>query len=222
VRTLDPVAKLLESNGILTIDPLTTGIDFRDPRTHDASSFDRTHLNGIAFSPNGDMLLSLGQFDLKGGGVSALLALNNCGKTTSLGVFDGAQVPRHNLIPLADGTVVFNDTPAGDIVRFDPVSNDELLRIDVNHGYLRGLLRLNDGRIVVGAQNDLVVTSLKFGAPRQAVRLSADNRESVHSIAELYGNATALTFGTNGYYAQDEAVPNGANVGDAHIPVSCC
>jgi len=185
VRTLEPVAELLEPNGVPDVDPLSAGIDFRDPRTHDPSVFDRTHLNGVAFGANGDMILSLGKFGVNGHAGSALLALAQDGTSAAIGMLEGADVPRHNIVPLSDKTLVFNDTPAGAVVHFSPLTNGELLRVDENLGYLRGLLQLEDGRLIVGAQNKLVVTRLHDEARKHAIELSPDSRESVHSIAEL-------------------------------------
>ena len=185
VRTLEPVQELLEPNGIPEIDPRSAGIDFRDPRTHDPSIFDQTHLNGVAFGANGDMFLSLGKFGVNGHAASALLSLAEDGTSAAIGMLNGADVPRHNVVPLSDGTVLLNDTPAGAVVHFSPHTNGELLRVDVNRGYLRGLLQLEDGRLIVGAQNKLVVARLHHEARKHTIQLSPDSRESVHSIAAL-------------------------------------
>ncbi len=186
IRTMEAVSDLLKStNQSALVDPASVSIDFRDPGSHDPSQFDRTHLNGLLFRPDGGLLLSLGQMDTGGERISALLTMDHSGDSQITRVSGNASVPRHNLVSLPDGTLLCNDTPSSAIVHVDGASGDVMERIDVDEGYLRGLLRLGDGRLVLGAQNDLIITTFGQDTPQTAIRLSSDARESVHSIAVL-------------------------------------
>ncbi len=184
VRTLEPVQEFMDQAEIRF--PNEAGMleaDLRDPRSHDSALSDGTHLNGIAFDASGKMVLSLGRIEANGHSHSMLISSNGAQGWDSL-AFENANVPRHNVL-LSDEFLIHNDTPSGEIVLIDALSGEVRERIAVGDRYLRGLLQLDDGRLVVGAQNQLVVVSLHQADSRREIYLSSDTRESVHSIAEL-------------------------------------
>lgn len=184
VRMLDPVQEFADQAEIRF--PNEAGMlnaDLRDPRSHDSGVSDGTHLNGIAFDPSGKMVLSLGRIEANGHSHSMLVSSNGGDRWDGL-AFDDATVPRHN-VALSDGCLIHNDTPSGEIVLIDALDGAERERIAIGDRYLRGLLQLDDGRLIVGAQNDLAIVALHGGDSPVTIRLSNDPRESVHSIAEL-------------------------------------
>ncbi len=184
VRTLEPVREFTDQAGIRF--PNEAGMldaDLREPQSHDSVMSDGTHLNGIAFDPEGKMVLSLGRIDANGHSLSMLVSSNGADGWDGL-AFDDATVPRHNVV-LSDGCMIHNDTPSGEIVLIDALNGAERRRIAVGDRYLRGLMQLDDGRLVVGAQNELAIVALREAESRVTIRLSNDPRESVHSIAEL-------------------------------------
>ena len=168
------------------------GIDFRDPRTHDKTRYDSLHVNGLSFGPDNSLVVSLGQMASANGAQSGLLRLDSTGASAMTWMQDDATVPRHNALYLPEGMLLVNDTPRGEVVCLDPISGLEHKRIDIGAGYLRGLAQLDDGRIVTGAQQDLALVDPRAPDAPCFIRLSHDARESVHSIAVLPVEFSAL------------------------------
>lgn len=192
VRTMDSVKEFCDADGLVQHgDLLQSGVDFRDPRSHEPAIYDRTHLNGVAFGPAGELIVSLGQIRSNSGNLSSLVTSGN-GFGNSISVLPDADVPRHNVTTHPDGTLFYNDTPSSEIIEINPLNGSEKRRINVNKGYLRGLLRLDDGRLVAGAQNTLVLITLDASRPATRIQLTEDYRESVHSIAALSAESSLL------------------------------
>jgi hypothetical protein len=192
VRTMDSVKEFCDLDGLVQHgNLLQSEIDFRDPRSHDPAIYDRTHLNGVAFGPAGELIVSLGQIKSSSGYLSSLVTSGN-GFGNPVSVLPDADVPRHNVTIHPDGTLFYNDTPSGEIVEINPLNGSEKRRFNVNKGYLRGLLRLDDGRLVAGAQNTLVIITLDASRPETLIQLTDDYRESVHSIAALSAESSLL------------------------------
>lgn len=184
VRTLEPVQELMEQvQSPLVHESWMQHADLRDPRSHDSVMSDGTHFNGIAFDSSGKMVLSLGRIGSNGRSHSMLVSRSGAAGWDGL-AFGDATVPRHNVL-LSEEFLIHNDTPAGEIVMIDMLNGMERWRIDAGNRYLRGLMQLDDGRLVVGAQNELVIVALHDAETPVTIRLSSDPRESVHSIAEL-------------------------------------
>ncbi|MCC6488389.1 MAG: hypothetical protein IT364_12905 [Candidatus Hydrogenedentes bacterium] len=161
------------------------GIDIRDPRTHEKAQYDFLHVNSLAFAPDDSLVVSLGQMATAEGPQSRLVRLHPNGGSELTSELKGATVPRHNALHLQDGSLLFSDTPRGELVCLDSEAGTELDRISIGAGYLRGLAQLEDGRIAVGAQQRIALVDARTKEPPQFIRLSHDPRESVHSIAVL-------------------------------------
>ncbi len=100
-------------------------------------------------------------------------------------VVSGTTVPNHNLCVLTDGSVLFNDTSNGEIVRFNPNDGSILSRIEVDKGFLRGIVGLSDKHVAVGSQHTLFVVDIVEGHIVQKIRLSDDPRVSIYGIEKL-------------------------------------
>lgn len=167
-------------------------VDFRDPRTHEKALHDYLHVNSLAFAPDDSLVVSLGQVATAEAPQSRLVRLNPHGGSELASELDGATVPRHNTLHLPDGSLLFNDTPRGELVLFDSITCTERDRIAIGAGYLRGLAQLEGGRIATGAQQQIALVDTRAQDPPDFIRLSHDPRESVHSIAVLPWNFSGL------------------------------
>ena len=67
------------------------------------------------------------------------------------------RVPTHSLLARPDGTALLADTTAGEVVHFDPDNGTEISPLKVTGAFLRGLCPLDDGRLLAGSQNDVLL-----------------------------------------------------------------
>lgn len=156
--------------------------DLRDPRTHEKSRTDRLHLNSLAFTNAGDLIVSLGQVRVNGHCESALVRLGASGGAEIVHRRDDAPVPAHNIVEMPDGRLLHCDTANQRVVAIDPESGNARTIIATDGGYTRGLCRLDDGRLALGAQNEVWVFHPDRAANIERFRISNDPRESIHSI----------------------------------------
>lgn len=147
---------------------------------------DRFHLNSFAFSPDGHLMLSLGQVRVNGHFESALVAMGANGDARVMHRNSSALVPSHNIAFLPDGTLLHAETANARIIRVDPnCQNAALTVLETSGGYTRGLCTLKNDRAAVGVQNEVWVFVPSSGQIEQRLRISDDPRESVHSIVVM-------------------------------------
>lgn len=157
-----------------------------DPRVADRALTDRFHLNSFAFSPDGDLILSLGQVRVNGHFESALVKLVANGDARVVYRNLDAPVPSHNIVFMPDGTLLHAETANARVIRVDPVcQNTAQTILETNGGYTRGLCMLENERAAVGVQNEVWIFLPSSGQIEQRIRISEDPRESVHSIAVM-------------------------------------
>lgn len=93
--------------------------------------------------------------------------------------------PNHSLLALPDGTVLFDDTTNGEIVRIDPKNKSALSRIPVDNTFLRGICQIAENQIVVGSQGVLYLVNFVEERILRKIKLSDDPREAIFAIAVL-------------------------------------
>jgi hypothetical protein len=118
-------------------------------------------------------------------GKSAVIRVDGAGAVSVPLVLENVNTPAHSLFPDQDGTVLFDHTSTGEIIRFDPGTGAVLSRLKVVDKFLRGLCRLENGLLAVGAQTDLCLVDLEAGAIKDTVKLSANPNEAVYDIKVL-------------------------------------
>jgi hypothetical protein len=166
-------------------------IDFRDPTSHLKAESDGSHLNAVCFLANGDMLVSLGlvtnvtEDGLAAPGTAAVVRLAGDGRPEVLLALDAMTYPIHNLVVQPDQTVLSLDTTDGSLLRFNVRDGVVLSRWKLSRSYLRGVCRLPDGRLAVGAQNHVLVLDPARCIIERGIHLSGNDNESVHSIHAL-------------------------------------
>jgi len=115
----------------------------------------------------------------------AILRVPVNGKASVCFQAEKTTAPNHSLLALPDGTVLFDDTTQGEIVRFDPEKKCVLSRIPIDNKFLRGIFRIAENQIVVGSQGVLYVVDFVEGRVLREIKISDDLRESIFAIAVL-------------------------------------
>jgi hypothetical protein len=125
-------------------------------------------------------------------GRAALLQLGPQGHCSIPLVLSHVQVPLHSLSVQDDGTLYFNDTSSSDVVHFDLCQRQTLARIPVPGKFLRGFLRLDNTRAVVGTQNSLCVVNLREKQVLGRAEISKNISEAIYDIKVLPPGFAAL------------------------------
>ena len=103
-------------------------------------------------------------------------------------VTDDVPVPIHNVLPLADGTVVTLDTGAGELrtLGADGTAHGSwTVAPPAPYGFLRGLCPTGDGLLLIGERNRLLLVDLSVACLIRELTLSPSPREAVYAIAPL-------------------------------------
>lgn len=145
-----------------------------------AAALLRPLLRGLPLArvPRGDLGASLAS------GSAAVLRLDRHGRVTVVHVLKQRRVPTHSLLARPDGTVLLADTTAGEIVHLDP-EQGERSRLKVTDTFLRGLCPLDNGLLLAGAQNEVLLVDLERRLVLERTRLTDNPRVSVFDIKPL-------------------------------------
>ncbi len=107
-------------------------------------------------------------------------------RTVSVPVLlENVNTPAHSLLPEAGGTVLFDNTSTGEVIRFDPESGETTLRVKVTDAFLRGICRVSEDTVAVGAQGDVCLVDLARKTVAGRVRLSTNPNEAIYDINPL-------------------------------------
>jgi hypothetical protein len=128
--------------------------------------------------PRGDVGASLAC------GIAVVVRLDRRGGAAAVHALYRRRMPTHSLVARPDGTALLADTTAGAIVHLDP-DHGELSRLEVTRAFLRGLCPLDDGLLLAGAQNEILLVDLDRRAVRDRIRLTDNTRVSVFDIKPL-------------------------------------
>ena len=162
-------------------------LDYRDPAGYPLAATNLLHANGVAFDADGEALVTLGRSEADGEGCRRGLIACADARRAPIPVADDLPVPIHNVLPMPDGTLLTLDTGAGTlcILRADGTVADSLtLAPPAPHGFLRGLCRAGECRLLVGERNRLLLVDLK-SRTADTLALSDSPREAVYAIAPL-------------------------------------
>ncbi len=118
-------------------------------------------------------------------GKSAVVRVDTTRKVSVPFVLDGVNTPAHSLLAEPDGTVLFDHTSTGEVVRFDPASREVLWRLKVTDRFLRGLARLDEETLAVGAQTGLCLVDPATEKIKSTIDLSENPNEAVYDIKIL-------------------------------------
>jgi hypothetical protein len=125
-------------------------------------------------------------------GKAAIVRIHRDGQLSIPVILQKTAIPIHSLLAEQDGTVLFNDTNAYEIVHFDPNPYTELSRTKVPVGFLRGIVRLPNGLTAVGNQHYVQVVDLKTQTVVDSIKLSMNPNEAVYDLKILPSSFQAL------------------------------
>ncbi len=161
-------------------------IDYRDPAGYPLEASNLLHANGVGFDADGAPLVTVGRLEAEGDAGRRGMIARADGLGSPISVADDVAVPIHNVLPIADGTVLTLDTGAGQlrVLRPDGTAGSLMLAPPAPHGFLRGICPAGDDRLLIGERNRLLVVDLGT-AQTAALTLSESPREAVYAIAPL-------------------------------------
>jgi hypothetical protein len=114
-------------------------------------------------------------------GKSAIVSRDADGNWQTHLVINTAQNPSHSVRILSDGTAAYLNTSHGEVIHFD-MNGKVLSSTKVSEKFLRGLLELPDGRLMLGSSNNLLIFDLKTCSIVDRIELSSDPLNSVFDI----------------------------------------
>jgi hypothetical protein len=125
-------------------------------------------------------------------GRSAIVRIGPKGDVTVPLLLEDANTPAHSLLPEPDGTVLLDVTSTGELIRFDPDSGKILSRVKVTDRFLRGICRMSEHRVAVGAGAELCLVDMADGAVADRITLSTHPNECVFAVQVLPPNFAPL------------------------------
>jgi hypothetical protein len=97
-------------------------------------------------------------------------------------------MPVHNVVPF-DGVVAVNESSAGQVLAVDRATGAIARRVQLpgELPFPRGMMRLPDGRFLVGSQKPLALNVVDLDAERldDRIELSDDRGESLYAVAQI-------------------------------------
>ncbi|MBI5298005.1 MAG: hypothetical protein HY869_21220 [Chloroflexi bacterium] len=113
---------------------------------------------------------------------SAILRLSPDGKVRLVLLLENISNPSHSVRALADGSAIYLDTTNGSVIHFDAETGALLSTTEVTDQFLRGAVRLPDGRFALGAGNEVLIFDLALRQVVDRIRFSNNPLESVHGL----------------------------------------
>ncbi|MBG0786390.1 MAG: hypothetical protein H0S79_14935 [Anaerolineaceae bacterium] len=119
---------------------------------------------------------------------SLILRSSKSGSLKESLVLDHCVVPSHSIRILQDKTAIYLDTSSGEILHFDPITNEIFSRTKIGEHFLRGACQLPDGTLLIGDNNILIHFDLSTLNVISKVEFSEDPTEGVFDIKLLPEN----------------------------------
>ena len=91
-------------------------------------------------------------------------------------------VPSHSLLARPDGSVLYLNTSAGELVHFRPAEQQPLSLTRISSTFLRGITHLSNNHYLIGTQNKLYLFNLDTLCIENSFKLSDNLNEIVFSI----------------------------------------
>ncbi len=118
-------------------------------------------------------------------GRSAVVRLQPDGSARVLFMIDVATNPSHTVRALPDGSGIYLDTSHGLIVHFDAQTGAIHSQTKIADQFLRGAVLLPDGKIALGAGNEILIFDIETKSMLDRISFTANPDESVHGLTLL-------------------------------------
>jgi hypothetical protein len=121
------------------------------------------------------------------GGRSAIVRWNRRqNSVVTLAAVHGAHAPIHSLLhDDNDGTVLFDQTNTGEVIRFHPDTGETLAKLPVSDKFLRGLTWVQTDVVAVGAGQDVLLANVQNREVVGRIKLTDNPDEYVFAVATL-------------------------------------
>ncbi len=118
-------------------------------------------------------------------GISAVAKVTQNGEVTPVLFFGGSSVPSHSVRLLKNGTGIYLNSTAGELVNFELNSGKVLFTDQVGSKFLRGARQLSDGTLVMGDGNHFIHYDIENKKIIQKIKFTDESAPSVFDFCEL-------------------------------------
>jgi len=118
-------------------------------------------------------------------GISAVVKVSKSGEFTPILQFGGSSVPSHSVRLLKNGTGIYLNSTAGELINFDLNSGNILFTDQVGSKFLRGARQLSDGTLVMGDGNHFVHYDIENKKIIQKIKFTDEPAPSAFDFCEL-------------------------------------
>ena len=139
---------------------------------------------------------------------SAVVRIQPDGEHRLVLKLDDITVPSHSLLTLADGSGVYLNTTAGEVVHFDPGRGEVYSITKVTEGFLRGVTPLDERRLLLGSKRELLAFDLRVRRLVDSFEITQDPNESVYGVKRLPDHYDAPPASLEERFAQEAGFPS--------------
>lgn len=117
---------------------------------------------------------------------SAIVRISPHGERSLILDMKNITAPSHSLLALENGSVIYLNTTDGSVLHIAPQSQEVISSTNVaKDGFLRGVTRLDERRLLVGSRGELIIFDLTNKAVEDRFKITADPNEAVYDIKGL-------------------------------------
>lgn len=144
------------------------------------NSFLRKHIFTKVSETKGEMLVQAAT------GISAVVKFDpKTRQVTPIMHFSGTSVPSHSVRVLQDGSAIYLNSSAGELVNFDLSDGHIIFTDKVGSKFLRGARQLPDGNLILGDGNHFILYDLAKRSVIERVKFTEESAPSVFDFCVL-------------------------------------
>lgn len=118
-------------------------------------------------------------------GVSAVVKVHPNKKVELLYHFSGSSVPSHSIRRLEDGSAIYLNSSAGELINFDLHTGKTIFKEKLGSKFLRGARQLSDGTLVLGDGTHFIHYDLENRKVIDRIKFTDETPPSVFDFYEL-------------------------------------
>lgn len=117
--------------------------------------------------------------------ISLLLRVGKNGRVSPSLVLTKCTVPSHSIRLLNDSSAIYLNTTTGEIIHFDPVSDQVFSTVNIGTNFLRGATQLPDSTLLLGDNNHIIHFDLNEKKIISKTPISENTHEAVFDVTIL-------------------------------------
>lgn len=119
-------------------------------------------------------------------GISAVVKFDpKTRQVTPIMHFSGSSVPSHSVRVLMDGSAIYLNSSAGELINFDPNDGHVIFTDKIGSKFLRGARQLPDGNLILGDGNHFILYDLANRSVIERVKFTDETAPSVFDFCVL-------------------------------------